>query len=73
MIRRPCVRCGSEPRAEDLFVGVACADDPAKIDEVSQARCMTSDFVGSERERRLEQRRILVSTFQWAGRWSPRG
>lgn len=68
----PCVRCGTRARADDLFVCNLCSTDPVKLDEVRQAEKATEGFVGSERERRLEQRRLLVKTFHWFGHWSRR-
>lgn len=72
MRERPCVRCGSRPRADDLFVCPVCADDPVKVDEVRQANEATKG-IHDPRERGLAARRFLVETFRWVGHWSPRG
>lgn len=69
---RLCVRCGKEPRAEDLFVGPACADDPAKVAEVRDAEAATKFLVTTDGERGRAQRAYVVQTHHWHGHWSHR-
>lgn len=67
----PCVRCGSLPRAEELFVCAPCATDPQKLDEVRQADAATS-FIHDPRERSRAARKFLVDNLKWVGHWSSR-
>ena len=69
---KPCVRCGSRPRGEELFVCYPCADDPVKLDEVRQAEIATRDIT-DQNDRRRAQRAFLVRTLHWSGHWSSRG
>jgi hypothetical protein len=73
MKQRPCVRCGSRPRGDDLFVCLTCADDPTKLDEMRQAEEATRDLPYNSGERGRAQRAYLVKTFHWNGHWSQRG
>ena len=66
------VRCGSRPRADDLFVCSRCADDPQKLEEVHQANVATVG-VADPRARGTAARRYLVKTFRWSGGWGRNG
>jgi len=69
---KPCVRCGSRPRGEELFVCYPCSTDPVKLDEVRQAQKAT-DITLNNGERSRAERTYLVKTFHWHGHWGPRG
>ena len=58
---RLCVRCGTHPRADEVWVCESCWRDPALRREMSAARQHDHDG--------LAQRRWLVAEKGWKGGW----
>ena len=58
---RPCVRCGSEPRYADTWMGLECLVNGAYIEEKAAAEALPLDY--------RDRRRWLVTEKGWFGSW----
>jgi hypothetical protein len=61
---RACVRCGTEPRADEVFLCLTCLDSPTARREIREAVATVVDGQA--------QRAWLVAHRHWVGGWSIR-
>lgn len=57
----PCVRCGVNPRAPELFVCYVCRADPNLRREMASAEAVAATYG--------DQRVALMVKWNWAGGW----